>query len=346
MKIAHICHFRTPSPQPPTVHALLSELAHLGHEVIAFSRSMGPKLKSPYEVVQVEDRFPDAIRMRQIPKSLHRSVLESQPDVIWMQSLNYPRALAHLARDHGRLFAQHHGERPLRGMGRWIQKLAFNRAAGFLFCGAQNGAEWMEAHLVTRSQIHEVHEGSTLFQLVAPEQKEHKTIAWIGHLNPNKDPLFVLNGLEPFLTEDPRLRLVMAFGQAPLMPKVQEWISHHPNIAKQIDLLGSIPPDHVEQFLNRARYFVSASHRESTGYALCEAIACGATPIVTDIPSHRYLVQECGFLYKPGDIDMFRDALSCALNQPIQPPLLRQHFEAHLSYPAIAKRLSDIFANA
>ena len=40
----------------------------------------------------------------------------------------------------------------------------------------------------------------------------------------------------------------------------------------------------VEELMRAADIFTLGSHREGSGYALTEALACGLPPVVTDIP--------------------------------------------------------------
>ena len=42
-------------------------------------------------------------------------------------------------------------------------------------------------------------------------------------------------------------------------------------------------------FYSAADLFVVGSHHEGSGYSLMEACACGAMPVVTDIPTFRLL---------------------------------------------------------
>ena len=61
-----------------------------------------------------------------------------------------------------------------------------------------------------------------------------------------------------------------------------------------------------------ADIFVAGSHREGSGNALTEALACGTVPVVTDIPSFRVLTDEgrVGALWPVGDVQALAAALA------------------------------------
>jgi glycosyltransferase involved in cell wall biosynthesis len=90
------------------------------------------------------------------------------------------------------------------------------------------------------------------------------------------------------------------------------------------------------------------SHHESAGYALIEALACGATPIVSDIPSFRRLTGggSIGALAPVGDAAAFARALVDLAARP-RAVLRRQaveHFARDLPFDAVGARLLEIYA--
>src|SRR3546814_18904766 len=85
------------------------------------------------------------------------------------------------------------------------------------------------------------------------------------------------------------LRLWCGFGSAPLIGEVQDLSRARPKLAGRVHLLGKVPQAHVEALMRAADLFVSGSRAEGCGYSLLEALACGATPVVTDIPAFRAL---------------------------------------------------------
>jgi glycosyltransferase involved in cell wall biosynthesis len=70
------------------------------------------------------------------------------------------------------------------------------------------------------------------------------------------------------------------------------------NIHSYIDFLGRVPHEEMPNLLARASIYVSTSLYDGTSVSLLEALAAGAFPVVTDIPSNREWIAnaENGFL--------------------------------------------------
>src|SRR5262249_38618635 len=71
------------------------------------------------------------------------------------------------------------------------------------------------------------------------------------------------------------------------------------------------PHSSMEAHLRAADFLVQASHAEGSGVALIEALACGTTPLVTDIPSFRRITGAgaAGSLTPVGDAAGLANAL-------------------------------------
>jgi len=101
-------------------------------------------------------------------------------------------------------------------------------------------------------------------------------VLWVGHLTTGKDPLAVLDGVARAAAQLPGLQLWCAFGSAPLLDEVRRRIEHDPRLRGRVHLLGKVAHTHVETLMRATDAFVSGSHSEGSGYALLEALACGA----------------------------------------------------------------------
>src|SRR5690606_5466872 len=110
---------------------------------------------------------------------------------------------------------------------------------------------------------------------------------------------------------------------------------------------GRRPHAEMEALFNSADFFLQASRREYGGYAALEAMACGALPVVTDIPSFRQMTGNgrYGILFPPGDRDTLARRVLAV--EPGAIPALatagQERFGREFSYPAMARRLLAIY---
>ncbi|RDI98008.1 glycosyltransferase [Dyella solisilvae] len=168
-------------------------------------------------------------------------------------------------------------------------------------------------------------------------------IVAVGHLSTGKDPLTVLRGIAQAADQLPGLQLWWAFGSAPLLHEVQRCIDGDARLAARLHLLGHVAHPRVEALMRAADIFVSGSLHESCGYALLEALACGVTPLVTDIPAHRALAGDVGALWPSGDARALAGALlRLATSRPSR-ERVRAHFDAHLSLSSLGRRWAYVY---
>lgn len=171
-------------------------------------------------------------------------------------------------------------------------------------------------------------------------------VLWVGHLNRAKDPLTVLDGVARAALQLPQLQLWCVFGSAPLLDELQNRLQAYPQLAGRVHLLGKVPHAQVEALMRAADLFVSGSRSESCGYALLEALACGATPVVTDIPAFRALTGggRVGRLWPPGDPQRLAEALVNAATNRTPAGQVRGHFDATLSFAAVGRKWANAYA--
>jgi glycosyltransferase involved in cell wall biosynthesis len=132
-----------------------------------------------------------------------------------------------------------------------------------------------------------------------------------------------------------------------MMREVESVLAADPALAARVHLLGPVPHDRIELLCRAADLFVLASRREGSGYALIEALACGATPVVSDIPSFRELTGggAVGALAPPGDAAAFSDALVRLAGLPREPLRAQAlaHFRARLSFDIVGEKLVEAY---
>jgi glycosyltransferase involved in cell wall biosynthesis len=263
--------------------------------------------------------------------------------------------LAELAPDVGILLQDHAG-RPPRFWRRQAWRRMFDGAAAVAFCAREQAAPFVQAGLIgPQIDILELPEAPARFAPGDQAEARRRTglsgrpcMLWVGHLDSNKDPLTVLEGVSRAARRLPELQLWCCFGQAPLLTRVRPRIARDPWLRDKVHLLGRVPHAEIEHLMRAADLFVLGSHREGSGYALAEALACGLSPVVSDIPSFRAMTGRgaVGWTWTPGDARAACDALLEAASRPHASVAaqVRQHFERELSFEAVARKLNAGYA--
>jgi glycosyltransferase involved in cell wall biosynthesis len=268
------------------------------------------------------------------PRGLHRAVRALRPDVAHVNGMVFPvetwllrRALPREAA----LIVQDHGGVPTTGrmigarLRHKVKRAGLRAADGFMFTAPEQAQPWRDANLIApRQPVYQVIEASRPVQSMEREAARAATgvrgdpaLLWVGHLDANKDPLTVLAGFELALPQLPCARLTMAYMNDTLLPDVRARLAASPALSERVELRGRVPYDLIGAYFSAADIFVQGSYREGSGYALIEALICGATPVVTDIPSFRSLTvagdgptaTSYGALWPPGDAAALAAAL-------------------------------------
>jgi glycosyltransferase involved in cell wall biosynthesis len=277
------------------------------------------------------DRYGPTPSRFQIPRAFHRAARDVGATVVHVSGLLFPlqiRALRQtLPRSCG-LVVQDHASVPSR---RWafVQRWCYRDVDGFFFVSREQAIPWRV------TPVYEVLEGSTSFRASDRTRARARTgmtgdpiVLWVGRLIALKDPQVVLQGFASFLRDAPNARLYMVYPE-----------TTPPPVGDRVVLLGPRPHAELEDIYNSADYFVLGSHSEGSGYALLEALACGVTPIVTDIPSFRQITDNgrMGALWPPGDAEACTAALRRAWPPSQTPEQIAADFQQRLSFAAIAR---------
>jgi glycosyltransferase involved in cell wall biosynthesis len=200
--------------------------------------------------------------------------------------------------------------------------------------------------------VHEVLEASTTFAPGDRTMARQATgmsgdpcVLWAGRLDANKDPLVALAAFERAAAAVPNARLWCCWGKAPLLDAVRQRVARSRVLRERVTLVGPRPHEEVELRLRAADYFVQTSHREGSGYALLESLACGTPALVTDIPASRRIVGDtacgAGSLTPVGDADALARALVhwSAGNRAAQRCAARARFEQALTFEVVGREL-------
>lgn len=279
-----------------------------------------------------------------------------RPQLLHVHGLHFPRQVLSLTALVPSLpiILQDHATRPPRWR-RALLRRAFAAARGVAFCAAEQAQPFREAGILgPGTPVYPIPESTSRFlpgDRAAARQATgldgDPAILWVGHLDANKDPLTILEAVAAVAPALPRIQLHCCFGAAPLRAAVEARIARDPRLRGRVQLWGQVPHEWVEQLMRGADLFVLGSHRESTGYAVIEALACGLPPIVTDIPSFRSLTGggAVGILWQCGDPRSLSEALlSAAAPAHSQSRReVRAHFERELSFEALGSKLATMY---
>jgi glycosyltransferase involved in cell wall biosynthesis len=251
------------------------------------------------------------VTLRRRPARLIERVRSLAPDVVHINGLNHPMAARRLM-DSMRdvpVLIQDHGTAEPRGWRRVAWRWAYRPLPAVAFT-ARDQAQPCFASGVFRDgvAVFDIVESSSTFTPGDRDASRRATgmsgdpcMLWTGRLDSNKDPLTALDAFEIAASELPHARLWCCFGSAPLLSDVRRRIARAPLLSERVILVGERPHAEMEARFRAADFYVQCSHREGSGYSLLEALACGATPLVTDIPPWRRIVGTAGSLTPVGD---------------------------------------------
>ena len=236
---------------------------------------------------------------------------------------------------------------------RLLGRLNRGTADGYLFAAGEHAAAWRDAGFIApRQPIYQVMEASTTLAPVARDAAQRTTgidgdpaVLWVGRLNANKDPMTILAGFERALGALPNATLTMIYGGAELLGDVRRRVNASAPLRERVRLAGAVRHEEMPAFFSAADLYVGGSHHEGSGYALIEACACGAVPVVTDIPTFRLITGGAGALWPPGDADAFARVLVEVARRPLDAERTRlsEHFTRELTWPAIGRRALAIY---
>jgi glycosyltransferase involved in cell wall biosynthesis len=223
-------------------------------------------------------------------------------------------------------------------------------ADGFFFASSAQADAWRKAEAIAPWQrTFAVMEASATVQPVPRSDARRRTrlegdpaVLWVGRLNANKDPLTVLDGFDRSLASLPGARLTMIFGAGELLPEVLERLAASSRLRGRVRIEGPIAHEAIAAYFSAADIFAVGSHHEGSGYALLEACACGAVPVVTDIPSFRVITDggRFGALWPAGDASAFARALVAVATGDLEAARTRmaRYFDTALSWKAIGRQ--------
>lgn len=293
---------------------------------------------------------------------LVREVKRLDPDVVHVFGLTMDLQLAALlAGWRGRgapVIAHYHGGLPATTAAlRRIQRFNLRRLAKVCFTAARQAQPWIEAGLLRPSQVAEVIETSSPFSAIPREEARQRTgmrgdpvCLSAGRLDPIKDPLTMLRGFARIASERPAARLYCYYLTDAMLAEMRELVASEPALEGRVEFRGCAPLEEMEAVYSSADFLLQASVREWSGLAVLEAMSCGCIPVVSCIPAFQAMTDDgsWGRLFDISDDAGLAGAV-LALNAKDAVNLserVRRHFQAELSFDAMAAGLETLYSEA
>jgi glycosyltransferase involved in cell wall biosynthesis len=285
------------------------------------------------------------------------AIVRAEADIVHFHGTAMPVNLALLAArlDGAALVVQHHGGGPANSVvTRAMQRFGLGRAGRVVFTSAAHAVPFVSAGLLDLSRVATAIEVSTpLEPLPVGEARRRSGLTGdpvfvsAGRLHPDKDPFTVLRGFEIIAQSWPGSRLYLCYLTDELLPALRRHVEARPALVARVRFLGRVPHDQMDAILGSADFLLQASLREWSGYAVLEAMAAGALPVVTRIAAFEAITGggQQGILFPPGDAEaLARGVLALDRNElPTLRTGVRAYFEANLSFAALARRLETIY---
>lgn len=299
-----------------------------------------------YEIVR--DRLPAHPPLWALPSRLHAASAAAAADVVHYNGMIFPvqvRALRRTLAASTPIVVQNHAERPPRGLLRRLARWGLSAADGALFSTEALAGAWRESGAFPLGlRSFEVMEAPPHLPPAAGHDfgsgrfPGSPRFLWLAHLDPNKDPLTVLEGFSKVVADFPEACLLMAYHEAGLLGRVRD-AAREPALKGRVHLLGEIPREALRDFFASGDFLLQGSHREGSSLAVLEALACGVHPIVTDIPSMRTITGDgaAGTHWRVADAGDLARAIQEAVARRQRREDVVEFFESHWSHEAIGR---------
>jgi glycosyltransferase involved in cell wall biosynthesis len=133
-----------------------------------------------------------------------------------------------------------------------------------------------------------------------------------GRMEPQKNFETLIRALRCVVVHRPVQAICCGDGS---LRKVIERLVEENGLANRVRIVGYVP--NLWSLMKRADVTVSVSWFEGSPNVVLEAMACGCPLVVSDIPTHRELLDEdAAILVDPGDPQRVADAIIRALSDP------------------------------
>lgn len=337
----------------PTLPAVAEAAADAGAEVVVVQAS--------HERTRLTRRgvryhfVPVAAGRAIAPWCLRHAVQEVAADIVHLNGLDFPLHARLLSSLPPPMLVQDHASSASRLRLAHLRRWGHAHAAAALFTAEAQAEPFLATRqLPATAPIFALPESSSGFApgdrteaRVQTGVRGDPAILWIGRLDANKDPFTAIEAFRLARQHLPGAELWCVHGTDALLPLLQRRLAGDPALARHVHILGRVPHAQIEQLCRACDLFLATSHREGSGYALIEALACGLPPVASDIAPFRALVGDLADsrFAPPGDAPAFAGGLVSLARQSggNRRAAIRRHFDTHLAFPVIGRRLVGIY---
>lgn len=253
------------------------------------------------------------------------------------------------------VLSYHGGPPPRDRLSRRALRSVLTTAAAVLFTAREQSLPWIDAGLITSpGKVFQVFETSTPLTAVdRPRARAQLNLfgdpacVMAGRMHPVKDPLTTLTGFLLAAEHLPDARLYVYPLAGPLSEAFSAVVAAIPLAATVVSVRPAAAPEDMATVFSAADYLVQSSRREWSGLTVMEAMACGAIPVVTDLPPLVRMTDfgRAGRHFTPGHPRGLAQALQGA--EAAGRGGLRRHaqdrFIAALSFDALARDLEAVY---
>jgi glycosyltransferase involved in cell wall biosynthesis len=160
--------------------------------------------------------------------------------------------------------------------------------------------------------------GVEIPDVIAPQKikafglKQNDYILFLSRLVPEKGVHYLIKAYQKLNTKK---KLVIAGGAGHTkgyVKKIQNYASGNNNII----FTGFVSGTTLQELFSNAYLFVLPSEVEGLPIVLLEALSYGITPLVSDIPENKEVLNNCGFTFKNKNIESLADYLNYLVKHP------------------------------
>jgi glycosyltransferase involved in cell wall biosynthesis len=148
--------------------------------------------------------------------------------------------------------------------------------------------------------------------------KKEKTILVVARLFPNKGIQEILEALKGEDLGEWRVKIV---GDGPYREYLEQKTVEN-GLSGRVEFLGWVDNDSVEmkKLYGKAGIFISASHFESFGLTVLEALSAGCYPLVSDIGGHRFIINDDRYFFQKENAADLKDKLLPLIRRGVKNP--------------------------